>query len=259
MKKWTIQENQILLKYFSTGNLKNISHLLNRTIKSIRCQASILNISRKYRKISKYNINFDFFETWSPDLFYLIGYMMADGSVKNNELRLECSTSDKTILQFAKSKICQNKEIVDRKRIIKNGVGEYSYWSITDIRLKEKLKIFNLISNKTGKEKLPIIPEEFKGDYLRGLFDGDGCLYIKKYNNKIISPQFSIVSHSLDFLKELQNLYQNLGNIYKSNNSWCIKTSAKNNLLYIFNLMYSKGGFKLERKYNKFLELGFSL
>lgn len=64
------------------------------------------------------------------------------------------------------------------------------------------------IPNKSLVAILPNIPKKYFSDFVRGLFDGDGCVYKNKKKGHITSY---ICSSSILFLKQLQKSMTKLG------------------------------------------------
>lgn len=105
---------------------------------------------------------------------------------------------------------------------------------------------------KTGKEFVPNIPRKFLGPYIRGIFDGDGWVCLRRN-----SVECGIVSTSIFFLEDLRTLMSSIGQIRTKK-----KRKDQTKILYEWN-MYSRhaeffrdfiytDGFSLDRKRNKF-------
>ena len=121
------------------------------------------------------------------------------------------------------------------------------------------LEKYNIFPNKTGKELYPnIIPDEFFGDYLRGLFDADGCVNID-YANSI---RTLIVSMSYKLLDTLRKKCNNIGTIQtkilKSGKNFYTWLISKNHSLYLRNIFYKNDCFALKRKKDKFYSASFN-
>jgi len=250
-KIWT-DDNTLFLKenYHKLSNIELVQKL-NMNIKSIYDKAYSIGLKKKF-KSSKYIVNHHCLDVCNNDIAYILGYIMADGNIYKNYLQLECNTQDISIIQFIKDILVPNYNIRFRIRNLRN----YCYLNIGNKLLIEKLAEYNIVPRKTGNEKLPLISKEFHGDYLRGLFDGDGCITLCGTPNKKY-PSWNLCSHSKTFLEQINNILNNTCGIYKSNDSWSLATNKFSSIQYIFNIMYTSQKFCLKRKYNKFLKLGF--
>lgn len=122
--------------------------------------------------------NHSYFESIdTEDKAYFLGFLYADGSIvtnKRNSLYLKIHPKDEHIL----------------KDFIKCIDGEMKIWKqknrdICQILISGKKIIQDLIrhglhQNKTFSLKYPDIPIELERHFIRGYFDGDGCIRIKK-------------------------------------------------------------------------------
>ena len=126
----------------------------------------------------------------------------------------------------------------------------------------DQLLVFGIFQNKSLVVRVPKnIPDRYTGDFVRGYFDGDGCIYFKSHYAKdrrhyrwVFQTKF--ISGSLKFLEDLKGL---LGRFTKG--GFIVKKERGYELFYshndsraIYELMYGKlrGDLFLARKYNKF-------
>lgn len=114
--------------------------------------------------------------------------------------------------------------------------------------LKEK---YYLSNRKSLCEIFPDVPKEYRADFIRGFFDGDGSVSVyteRKSGYKRLS--LSLVG-SLLTLKKLKNMMGNVvkgGSFYKDKNIYGVHFSTKDSLS-LCRWMYSSGLF-LKRKYD---------
>lgn len=206
--------------------------------------------------MSKYKYNQDFFKTWSHDMAYILGFIMADGCVANKPAKLSIGLNPKDIeiLLFITSKLCPNLKIADGKRYDK----KYKKWyfskriAVCNQEIVKDLQQLSVIPRKTGFEVIPEkCPEEFIMDFIRGFFDGDGC--ISQVGNK--SSSVIIGSASLKILTQIKNRC-NLGNIIKKKNKhfWHLQITSFPDVQKFASLIYSNN-FALKRKHDKFVNL----
>lgn len=132
------------------------------------------------------------------------------------------------------------------------------HFEIISNQICHDLSNYNIVPRKTFVVKLPNINDEYFGDYLRGLFDGDGHVGICYSRNKF-HKNVTIVSGSVDFLKAINRKLDNLGSIYKSRNgkSYCLKFNSKKAIKKLFDTMYKNkdNSLYLERKYDVFIKM----
>lgn len=120
---------------------------------------------------------------------------------------------------------------------------------------------FGIIQNKSLVIKLPKVPKEFLGDFIRGYFDGDGCVHFAKYWRKDRNQwkwQFttSFTSGSKDFLIGLHSVLKNFvfgGRLGKKKRGYELVFSQHDSIA-LFRLMYHNisSNLFLDRKYNTF-------
>lgn len=120
-------------------------------------------------------------------------------------------------------------------------------------------KNFNIVPQKTKILKFPRqIPEEFLPDYIRGYFDGDGC--ISQTNGYL---HISFTSGSKIFLNEIINYFFNKGILINNKNGKPKIYENSNAINYfcqnafeILKILYENSyeEIRLTRKYNKYIE-----
>ena len=108
---------------------------------------------------------------------------------------------------------------------------------------------------------IPNIPNHLIRHFIRGYFDGDGCItgWIAsekgksdrfRYSFDICGKTASILNEFIKFFAE-NNIKVNL-NYLKRDSMYRIKTSSKTEVLKLFHLLYDDSYFYLSRKFNKF-------
>jgi intein/homing endonuclease len=200
---------------------------------------------------SRYNIDDSFLNEWSHDLAYFLGFAMADCSIIQNRcLDFGLNKKDIDVLLYFKQLFKTNKDIKFKKD------SQSIYFRIYRKDICKKLKEYNIVSNRTGNEILPYIPEEFKYTYLLGLFDGDGCIceYQRK-DRKSKRYIFTIVSGSKSFLDAIKTtLCKNFGKVSKKYgaNAYEFRIEDREKIKELSILMYQNAPFYLNRKKVKF-------
>lgn len=134
-------------------------------------------------KSPRYKYNYDFFAEYTPSSCYWAGFILADGNIRSesytNTLHIKLSAIDAGHLRKFIS------DIGFTGRVHFNASRSYCYVNLSGCELIESLRInFGITPNKsltaTITDKIPV---EYLGDFIRGIFDGDGSIYYKK--NKI--------------------------------------------------------------------------
>lgn len=176
---------------------------------------------------------------------YWLGFIYADGCVSEKEFRLHLSKKDiKHLKKFAKHlksnhpiHYCQQNTIsfnIGNKKIIKD------------------LQDLGVIPRKTFIVQYPNLPKHLNRHFIRGVFDGDGCLYTRKDGIKT----WSIYTASVKFKNELIDIIKKETGItvsaYKQYNGYHIKIFRQNDVQKIKNYMYENASIFLKRKKNEF-------
>lgn len=186
---------------------------------------------------------------------YFLGLLMSDGyivtSLYNKEVGIALQSRDLYILEELNKRVSPNKVLSKYKNSYK--------WKVASSEMYEDLQQYNITEDKSHSEYIfPDIPKEYHRDFIRGYFDGDGCITIKSTGFSVIS----FCSNSIKFLQSLAEvLFENnihTRPIYKS------KENKKGNSLYTLYLsgginksifkkfLYKDATLYLKRKYEKF-------
>lgn len=202
-----------------------------------------------------------FFETWAPDMAYILGYFAADGWLSKNK-RGSCylgfTSADKELILAVKKlmKVSNKIEVYQPKG---NSKLRFTLQIGSKI-LYKKMETFGFTPKKSLTIKLPSIPSKLLGHFLRGYFDGDGCATFvfrrRKNRNNRLYPCYSIhlASGSYQFLYKLQKQLNNVLNITGGclyAGKGCTRlTYTSNNVVKLFDFMYNQPGLPyLKRKY----------
>ena len=114
---------------------------------------------------------------------YALGYIWADGSISKQSLTLGCARADEDLIISIRSDMQSTHAIHRRANLAGRGGGTWEMTSIGIYRQairRDLIEIHGLAENKTNKD-LPWptnIPDSLLGHFLRGVFDGDGCVTV---------------------------------------------------------------------------------
>jgi DNA-binding transcriptional regulator WhiA len=253
-KKKVLPNKQKLEEELKKYSIKELAKKYKISITSFRKHVKEIGIIRSRHA---HLINEDFFKKITKESAYILGFIFADGSINtslhHNQLNIELNKKDIEVLEFIRSNIQSSIKIYKYKR--KHKKTKKYYFSVK-VCFSSKEIVKDLIKlgccpNKTHKEiKVPCIPKEFYKDFIRGVFDGDGSVYITKNKDK---TGCYICCSSISFLKDIQNIL-GFGNIDEKANPPRLSFYSKKDKISFFNYIYSHG-FYLKRKFNKFKEV----
>ena len=133
----------------------------------------------------KYSSNEKFFDRWGREMAYVLGFMFADGSLEDAPyLRgkyVRVSSTDKDRVVAIKSLLNSDHTIV-RRDTGKNHKTAYLL-RIGSHTLFNRLNNLGVTPHKSLTMQFPKMPLEYLSDFVRGYFDGDGCVYIDRGPN----------------------------------------------------------------------------
>ena len=145
----------------------------------------------------KYHINQDYFKTWSPNMAYILGLWFADGCIYGGKMfDITLHKKDKYILKQIAKELQYEGELydyVDRQAARLNFSCVVIYNDIIALGGTEC---------KSNTVEFPNIPREYLSDFIRGYFDGDGCIMNLK-NNRVNSAFTCGSKKFLDKLLEI--------------------------------------------------------
>jgi len=135
-----------------------------------------------------------FFKKPSRSMYYILGFIFADGCVSEDQ-RLMFSIKDEVLLE----KIAQTigKQTV---RKLKSGYFSLTYCSKEMIR---DLKRLGVTGRKTERLKPVYVPKQYLNHFIRGYFDGDGCISFNIALNKYVSCFSSSSPRFLEWIHKI--------------------------------------------------------
>lgn len=158
----------------------------------------------------RYTVNAAFFDRWSAPMAYVLGYLYADGSleyapyIRGRYVRV--SSVDKDRVEAIRALMEAAHPVVKEK--VKGNRKPRYLLRVGNRVLYEQLEKIGMTPNKSLSMRLPAVPKRFFGSFLRGYFDGDGCVFLqlgKGRDGHPIIKRLSVIftSGSEIFLKEL--------------------------------------------------------
>jgi hypothetical protein len=199
----------------------------------------------------------DAFSTYNENSAYWGGFLAADGCVTDSSIiKLYLNYDDTTHVE-------KFREFLGSSHTITSNTDKYyrSEMSFKDAQIVKDLQYFyNIVPRKSLIYTLPNIPTPYLRHYLRGYFDGDGCICESFSNvNSTTATLYTTIMGSGIFIDSLYELLHNLLGINgtvqtKANNIKTIKycTNASFTLL---DYMYKDSSVYLDRKHSLYINL----
>ncbi|MEK7603549.1 MAG: LAGLIDADG family homing endonuclease [Patescibacteria group bacterium] len=167
-------------------------------------------------------LNQNFFKTWSSEMAYVLGFFAADGNmIRNNRGGhfIAFYSNDKELLEKIRNLLGSNHKLAPKKRnnFYKNRKQSYQL-QIGSKEIFKDLINLGMVPNKSLILKMPNVPEELLGHFLRGYFDGDGHVSVCEYQRKDRKSKSKIIqsgftSGSKKFLEGLRIVLKKHTNI----------------------------------------------
>lgn len=242
--------NNAVLEYISKkGSLKEIAAKYNTTRKVLTrwVKQSGYDIYPKKQLNYKDNL-FEIIDT--EEKAYWLGFIYADGYV-SDKYDFEISLSLKDIAHLEKLGNFLDKEIKKdnfRCRLI-----------INNKRLTNSLKDKGVIPRKSLTLKFPkkinsyLIPH-----FIRGYFDGDGCIYLGQSKTKTKSHAVSLLG-TMDMLKNIE-IFSKVKVYYAHDkrhheNCFSFRINKSQDIVKFLDYMYKDSNIYLDRKYKNYCRL----
>lgn len=220
-----------------------------------RKEKSPRNLTEYKEKARSFNL--DFFKSETPEMAYVLGWILGDGCVSNGRCSITLQRTDRKMLD----KLCEltqntckilDSEVFD-KRTEKTYKRSSLYWC--SLGLCELLEKYKITPRKSLTAEYYQFPDHLIPHYLRGLIDSDG--YISEKTRKISIAGTEMVCRGIladikrllpdiggGVAKQQSNCYAcNIGGIYQVQRilQWIYKDSTENT--------------RLDRKYDTYMKI----
>lgn len=221
---------------------------------------NMLRNADKYKN-RKHFFNEHFFdEINTEDKAYWLGFLYADGNVsfgkgknggtKGGTVELTLKESDKNHLKSFLKSINADEDYPMEFRTIKlNDQSYYAYRIVLNsIDMCNSLVDKGCIPNKSLILKAPSIPINCIRHFIRGYFDGDGCV---SYNNEtnVYSVNMLGTNSVLKYIKKHSGISDVSIRLNNSNGkAFSISLGSKSNILIFYNYIYKNAHIFLSRK-----------
>lgn len=241
------------------------------------------NIPKRIRQGGRIAIDYNYFNNIDTagcrrrscrDKAYFLGFITADGHIRYNPekytsgfLQITLANEDIEVLKKFKEFINSDHKISIFKNPlnVKNPEGIYCKFYAGCKKICLDLIKYGVGPEKSNKLSLPEISDELMCHYIRGVFDGDGCFYIKDIHD----IEFNICSSVEHYMCSLQEYLINklsfksktklTGNV-NSDKYFCMRYGGSLQVKKFYDYIYGSGGPWLTRKFKKstdyFLKIG---
>lgn len=214
-----------------------------------------------YLKSIKYNINdryFKYIDTNNKS--YIFGFLLGDGYVNYDRIKISIAISDSQILNDIASELNAD-YYISYSKAQKSSWQDKINLSFRRSVMVDDLKSHGFVlSPKTSFEEFYAFDNiEFTWSFIRGMFDADGCVrvYDRKVNNKIYNKYKLSITTGKKFCLGLKRFIEDTYNVSLPNK--CVRKKSGSNV-YVFEVasksilelfrdnMYNDGIYLLRKK-----------
>jgi len=264
MKKIILTDDEInkIIELYNSGlgqtKIKNITNISNNLIIRTLKENNIDIIGTK-----RFSCDENFFDKIdTEEKSYWLGFLFADGYVrirkdKYGELKLKLQYRDINHIELFKNHINSNNVIktVDEKYKYKGEIKttKSSTFSIYSTKIVNDLINLGCTENKSKTIIFPDdLPKELIRHFIRGFFDGDGCVSL--YKDRI---DLYICCANKEFLTSIKTIFTQIGITKQEitlniNNVYLLRFYRYNDMKRIYDYFYTDSTVFLTRKMDTF-------
>ena len=262
---WTDDEINFVKENYMEMKTSDISQTLNRTMSAVELKARKLGL-KKYPYMCDYHY---FDEINTEEKAYWLGFLSADGWINKNDKSnagvtgIELQYGDINHLKKFNKSIKGNYQITDRWRVCELSKNTEKKNHMCCIRIFSLTMYNSLVEKGFTKNKsfdchIPPLKQDLIKHYIRGYFDGNGCLC---FTNVSFCINFSTASEVLknDITKILTlEDFNPVVNTYTTEfgtTMYAININRQNDKLNFLDWIYKDSTIYLDRKYKKYLKV----
>lgn len=217
-----------------------------------------IKVDSTYKKRTHF-FNENFFKNIdTEEKAYWLGFISADGHVGKYQISIILSYKDKDHL----FKLCNDIDGSSLK--VKEGYVNTSYGNIKTVRITinsiqmvKDLRKLGLQSNKTYNLSFPNIPDNFTRHYIRGYFDGDGCISLSGGTYKKPYVIFLGNKSMMCSIKNHMNISKKVSILKREDKKemYHFRIGKHKDVINIYDYFYTDSTVYLDRKKDKFEKL----
>ena len=238
-------------------------HQVNYILQKYGIQRSISEVKRKYE------INEHFFDKIDTrNKAYVLGFLYADGYNNriNNTIVLSLNRKDEEVLLKIRGAVDSNKPLYHHDYIHSDGVERHmSELTFASKHMCEQLEKWGMTQAKTFTIDFPdFLSDDLVSHFIRGYFDGDGCVSETKDLTRrpgvkcpiTMMSSMQLCMHMQEYLLKNQNIDFKVNHpTGHSELNGIIRSSSKENIIKFINYIYKDADLYMKRKHSKCLEI----
>lgn len=275
MKMLTDEQKLEIVEKYKTGNYScndlgkeynrkgyNIARLLKR--RGVEVAQDRKQTHRKYSLNQNYFNKID-----TEDKAYFLGLLYADGCNHNcKKISIELQEQDIDMVRLFAKYLKTDIPLYHRKVKRSKSKNDAHGLTISCKKIATDLNRLGCIPRKSLVLKFPTkeqLPPYLIRHFIRGYFDGDGCIssYFSSYKDTKYFTIKSSIASTEEFCTSVANIVKEILNIdliqYKHNkdskNTYIIETSGRLDTFNFVEWLYLDSNISLNRKHNKYLTI----
>lgn len=228
--------------------------------KQIKVSSKLEDRIKRGKTHRVYSFNDNLFEKIdSESKAYWLGFLAADGNVSENKISLCLADKDKEHLNCFKTFMgIKTKNYITSKNSEKV--------SIRSFQMANDLEKYGIIPNKTFSIRLPNLSENMIRHFIRGYFDGDGCICsvirrTRRESREYVynGGEFSILGN-IKMLRDMLKIFRGLNLpitklIWRGRKICRLRYGGIRQLKILYDYLYDNANICLIRKKLKFEEI----
>lgn len=245
---YKIPDEEIIKRYKANESCQSIADSYNVSFHTISNILEKHNIARDNR-YHNLGLNLDYFENIdSYDKAYFLGFLITDGNVHGNAIKLNLSSKDEAILKVFKEKTGNENQLYYRKDKPEVSCSAKSKKWVKD------LSKFGVVPNKTATVYLPQLKDDMMPHLIRGMIDGDGWVSSKSHQLGFCGNE-QTVTQLRDFLVKQLGVYK-VKILHTNTSLWQVTWASQADIETICKYLYKDAqDCFLERKFNEFKKI----
>lgn len=199
-----------MISYYDNGNmsLREVSEKFNVPALSIYHHFKKSNVNTKIdyvrngNKVRKYKIDETYFEQINTrDKAYILGLICADGGIHSKYYQIKLKLTDLELIEAVKERLKCDTPIYVVKKEFERHKQAYAL-VICNFKIYSDIQKAGIIKNKSYFNVYPTIAPDLQRDFIRGFFDGNGCI---SFNNGYAEIKIISTIVLVEKMKEILN------------------------------------------------------
>lgn len=197
LRKSTIAVDEIVARYQAGESSSEIAKLAGVSDRQIR---RLINRegaqTRSAGKTPIHDVSTAFFKSWSNEMAYVLGFIVTDGCVTDNQLVI--AQKERYILERIAKVVGTTAQVSEFKN--NGGKSVINRLCLSRKEIVHDLNKLGITKRKSLTVPFPDVPDEFMSHFFRGVIDGDGWVHKKGYVMSIASASLQFAERATETL-----------------------------------------------------------